>query len=150
TIADTHSLLSTALLVGGEEQPASGGRQFEVHNPATGALIGYAAEADEQDANAVVAVAAQAFQSSGWRKLAPAQPAPIMRRVAALIRRDAEVLARLEAQNNGMLLSVARAHAESAASMFDFYADLTPMVMGAQIPVPGTLLDYTVREPVGV
>ena len=148
--ADSSNLLSTGLLVGSEEQPANGGRQFEVRNPATGALIGLAAEADEQDVKAVVAVAALAFQSSGWRKLAPTQRAPIMRRVAALIRRDADQLARLEAQNNGMLLSVARAHTESAASMFDFYADLTPMVMGSQIPVPGTLLDYTVREPVGV
>jgi betaine-aldehyde dehydrogenase len=150
TIADNPSLLTTGLLVGGEERPASAQRQFEVRNPATGTLIGYAAEADEQDAASVVEVAARAFQSSGWRKLAPTQRAPIMRRIAALIRRQADQLAQLETQNNGMLLSVARAHTESAASMFDFYADLTPMVMGAQIPVPGTLLDYTVREPVGV
>src|SRR5688500_8445051 len=92
----------------GHESPSRTGRTFEVFNPSTGAVIGQAAEADTSDVDDTVEAASRAFEQSGWRKLAPSQRAPILRKVAELIRRDLEPLAHMEALNNGMLLTVAR------------------------------------------
>src|SRR5687767_7917682 len=87
------------LFVDGQERPAASGATFEVFNPATGGVIGAAAQGAEADVEASVAAARRAFEESPWRRMAPAQRAPVLRKIAELIRRDAEALAQLEASN---------------------------------------------------
>ena len=141
--------LSGVLYDGRPHDPASHDRRA-ILDPSTGDTIASIVEATVADTQAVVSAARRAFDSGPWRRLTPSERAPVLRKVAELVRRDAEELALLETRNNGMLFSVARAHVTGAAAMFDFYADITTMAMGSEIPVPGTLLDFTTREPIGV
>lgn len=145
----TVGIIETSGIFAGDAQPAGGGR-LDVLDPANGEAIARIAQANVVDADRVVGAARRAFDEGTWRRLTPSERAPVLRQVAALIRRDANELALLETRNNGMLLTVARAHVESAAALFDFYSDATAMMLGTQIPVPGQLLDVTIREPMGV
>ena len=145
----TVSIIETSGIFAGGVQPAGGG-QLDVFDPASGGAIAHLAQANVADVDRVVGAARRAFDEGAWRRLTPSERAPVLRQVAALIRRDASELALLETRNNGMLLTVARAHVESAATLFEFYADATAMMLGTQIPVPGQLLDVTIREPMGV
>src|SRR5437588_327440 len=43
-----------------------------------------------------------------------------------------------------------RADVANVANTFEYYGSLAPFVYGETIPMPGTLFDYTLREPVGV
>ena len=54
------------LLIGGQLRPASGGREFDVLNPATEDLVGRAADATTEDMDAAIAAARTAFDTTTW------------------------------------------------------------------------------------
>ena len=54
------------LLIDGDLVPAAGGRTYENVDPATGEVLGTAADANTADAAAAVAAARQAFDATGW------------------------------------------------------------------------------------
>lgn len=54
------------LLIGGDLVPASGGRTYPNIDPATGEVLGAAPDASVADADAAVAAARRAFDSTGW------------------------------------------------------------------------------------
>ena len=70
--------------------------------------------------------------------------------VAAAIRRDADLLARLETIDSGKPLSQARADIAASARYFEYYAGLADKIQGETIPQPSGTFAYTVREPYGV
>ncbi len=54
------------LLIGGELVPAEGNRTFETINPATGEVLGTAADASVDDAKRAIAEARRAFDTTSW------------------------------------------------------------------------------------
>jgi betaine-aldehyde dehydrogenase len=74
----------------------------------------------------------------------------VLRRIADLIRRDHERLARLESANTGKPIAAARGEIGAVATTFDFYAGAVDKLHGQTIPgnARGTLLTF--REPIGV
>lgn len=138
------------LVIGGEQRSAKSQATFETIDPSSGKPLAIVARARAEDIDAAVAVAKEAFENGPWTKMRPVERARLLWKVAELIRRDAEQLAVTESRDNGKPLRQARNDAEVAARYFEFYAGVADKLMGNTIPVAPGLLDFTLREPMGV
>jgi acyl-CoA reductase-like NAD-dependent aldehyde dehydrogenase len=138
------------LIIGGQHVEAASGETFETVSPATNEVVGRVAKAGVEDVNRAVAAARKAFDDGRWSGMAPVERTKRMRNVADLLRERVDELARLETLNCGKIIVESRADVLNSAACFDYYANLTGQMWGEQIPMNGPLLDYTVREPIGV
>jgi acyl-CoA reductase-like NAD-dependent aldehyde dehydrogenase len=118
-----------------------------VTNPATEETIAELEPAGAEETDAAVARAKAAFP--GWRAVAPADRARLLRRLATLVEEHAEELAAIESQNVGKPIAGARAEVAMVAQVFHFYAGAVDKHYGETIPVAGGV-DMTFREPLGV
>ncbi len=116
-------------------------------NPATEETIAELPSPGVEEADAAVAAAKAAFPD--WRRIAPADRARLLRRVAALVEEHTEELARIESSNVGKPIGGARAEVGMVAEVFHFYAGAVDKHHGETIPVAGGV-DLTFREPLGV
>jgi acyl-CoA reductase-like NAD-dependent aldehyde dehydrogenase len=118
-----------------------------VLNPATEEQIAEVPGATVEDADRVVESARRAFP--GWRAVAPADRARLLRRLAGLVEGHVEELARLETRNVGKPIQDSRGEVQMVAEVFYFYAGAIDKHHGETIPVAGGV-DLTFREPLGV
>jgi len=147
----TASIETTeGLLIGGAEVASTSGKTFIDRDPATGNVLAVIASADARDVDAAVSSAAEAFASNAWRRMKPAERGRILFQIAASIRAKADALARLECMDTGKPLRQARGDTEVCARYFEFYGGCADKILGSTIPLGEGLLDYTVREPLGV
>jgi acyl-CoA reductase-like NAD-dependent aldehyde dehydrogenase len=149
---DFSTQFSERLLIGGEWTDAVGGGQFTTVDPATGKTLGVVADATPADVDAAVAAAATAFEDPKWRDMAPAARAGLLWRIADLIERDKEDLARLETLDQGQPISVSGgANIPLAIQLFRYYAGWCTRIEGktSAVSIPGHI-HYTRREPIGV
>jgi acyl-CoA reductase-like NAD-dependent aldehyde dehydrogenase len=119
----------------------------DVINPATEEVVQTVALADEGEADAAIARAAAA--ADGWRAIAPADRARLLRRFADAVDGDLENLARLEVANSGHTVGNARWEAGNVRDVLNYYAAAPERLSGRQIPVAGGV-DITFKEPLGV
>jgi aldehyde dehydrogenase (NAD+) len=138
------------LIIGGEQRQAKSGATFETIDPSNSQPLAVVAQAGPEDIDEAVAVAKDAFENGPWTRMKPAERARILWKMAELIRRDAEEIAKTESRDNGKPLRQARTDVEVAARYFEFYAGVTDKLMGNTIPLGPGFLDYTVKEPIGV
>ncbi|MFI5268601.1 MAG: aldehyde dehydrogenase family protein, partial [Chloroflexota bacterium] len=131
------------LIVGGEQRQARGGATFETIDPSSSRPLAVVAQAGVEDIDYAVAVAKEAFESGPWTKMKPAERARLLWKVAELIRRDAEELAKTESRDNGKPLRQAKTDVEVAARYFEFYAGVADKLVGNTIPLGPGFLDYT-------
>jgi len=118
-----------------------------VINPATEEPIAEIEAAGVEETDAAVARAKEAFP--GWRAVAPADRARLLRRLATLVEEHGEELARLESRNVGKPIQGARGEVGMVAEVFHYYAGAIDKHFGETIPVAGGV-DLTFREPLGV
>ncbi|WNW09886.1 aldehyde dehydrogenase family protein [Pseudomonas sp. DTU_2021_1001937_2_SI_NGA_ILE_001] len=141
------------LFIDGTWQAAASGRRLEVENPASASVIAAVAEGAEADADAAVAAARAAFEGP-WRQVSPARRGQLLWQLAELIDRHAEELAQLITLENGKPIANARGEAASAASIVRYFAGWPTKIEGSTLPVSpasgAPMLNYTLREPVGV
>jgi aldehyde dehydrogenase (NAD+) len=140
----------TELLIDGKQRPAADGRSFTVLDPSNGTAIAQVALAGKADVDQAVAAARAAFTSPEWAGMRAADRSRILYRIGEAIRYQGERLARLESQDVGKPLRQAKADVEAAARYFEFYAGVADKLGGSTIPLGPGLIDYTVREPIGV
>jgi aldehyde dehydrogenase (NAD+) len=139
------------LYIGGEWLDATGGRTIPVINPATGETLTTVPDGDPCDMEQAVASARECFERKTWRGLDPSRRERILWRVSELIERDREELAVVEALETGKTVrEAAAADVAPAIDAFRYYAGWVRKIYGQTIPVDGSYLNYTVREPVGV
>ncbi|MFJ9522448.1 aldehyde dehydrogenase family protein [Kitasatospora sp. NPDC101801] len=120
---------------------------FEVVNPATEEVIATVPMTSLAETDAAIARAAAAFE--GWRRVAPADRARLLRAFAAAVDADREHLAQLEIANAGHTVGNARWEAGNARDVIEYYAAAPERLFGRQIPVAGGV-DLTFQEPLGV
>jgi acyl-CoA reductase-like NAD-dependent aldehyde dehydrogenase len=139
------------LLIGGEWKDGASGRTFNTINPATGERLATVAEAGPDDVDAAVSAARKAYEGP-WRKLRPSERARLLWRLADAVNAHEEELAQLETLDNGKPVRESKIDIRGVAEHFRYHAGWCSKLQGATIPVslPGTYLNYTVREPVGV
>lgn len=135
------------LYYGGKWHLPKGG-YVRTMDPATGASLGDAAQANPSDVDAAVAAAKTAF--AWWRKTKPLERAAILRRIADVLRRNAEDLAMLDAANCGNPVREMVNDVRFAATQLDFFAGLVTEIKGATIPMGDGVVNMTLREPYGV
>ena len=156
-VSETSALpeaTATQLLINGTWRAASDGGTFPDLNPATSRPLTDIASATAADVDAAV-TAARGQLSGEWAAMPGVERGKILNRVADLIERDADLLARLEALDVGKpigqpgLLDV-----PNAAGTFRHFAGWADKITGQTIPTAGYFgqptHSYTVREPVGV
>ncbi len=141
----------TKLLINNRWVNSRSGKTFPTINPSTGEEICQVAEADEADVNEAVKAARNAFEKGPWRKMSAAERGRLLYKLADLVEKHADELARLEALDNGKPYSVAKA-ADLTLSIasYRYYAGWADKVHGKTIPVAGNYFSYTKLEPVGV
>ncbi|AUW57179.1 aldehyde dehydrogenase [Sphingobium sp. SCG-1] len=119
-----------------------------VESPATGEVLAKIAYASVADIDPAVA-AAVAGQIE-WRDVLPSERAKILREIAAIIRKNAEELALLDAVDCGNPVAELRRDIELSAEAMDFHAGLVTEMKGASVPMGPDSLSFSVREPYGV
>jgi aldehyde dehydrogenase (NAD+) len=102
------------------------------------------------DVNIAVQAARKTFDSIEWKRVTPHERGKVLYEIAQKIRSRMDELAELESIDVGKPLSQAYDDVEAAARYFEFYAGAADKILGETIPIEYGILDYTVREPVGV
>ncbi len=144
-------ITATKLLIGNRWVEAASGKTFPTINPATGEEICRVAEADTEDVDRAVKSARTAFEHGPWRRMAAAERGLLLHRLADLIEKHADELARLEALDNGKPSGVARsADLPLTIACYRYYAGWADKIQGRTIPISGNYFCYTRLEPVGV
>ncbi|HEU4664613.1 MAG TPA: aldehyde dehydrogenase [Dokdonella sp.] len=141
-------MLSLANLIDGRLQPAAGDRWLDVFEPATGAVFARCPDSDANDVDAAVAAATRA--APAWAATPAEQRARLLERLAALVERDLDALARLESQDSGKPVKLARGLdiPRAIANLRFFAAAITQWASEAH--ATDTLaLNYTLRQPLG-
>lgn len=117
-------------------------------NPANQDDLGPAAVADTHDVDAAVQAARQGFEA--WRRVTPMERATAMRALAAKVRAAASEFAMIDAINCGNPVREMTRDAVIAAAQIDYYAGLVHEVKGETLPMGPEVLNYSLREPLGV
>ena len=141
------------LLIDGEWVKAGAGASFESLDPATGNVIATLAHGGEDDIDAAVAAARNAFAPSApWRTMSAAERSQTIWALADLLERSGDELAELESLDNGKPLKFARyVDVASSVAHLRYYAGWPTKIEGATLPVSmPNVHAYTRLEPVGV
>ncbi|MGH7466374.1 MAG: aldehyde dehydrogenase family protein [Longimicrobiales bacterium] len=136
------------LFIGGEWVDSA--TTFAVYNPATGDVLTEVAEAGESHVDAAVNAARRAFGAQEWSGLDATDRGALLWRLADAVQARSADLIRLEVLNNGKPLREAQIDLRETVDAFRYYAGWTTKLQGDTIPVRGNVLNYTLREPVGV
>jgi len=126
-----------------------GGKYLDNVEPATGKSYSQVPDSDARDVDLAVAAADKAF--SEWSQRPTAERSKILLRVADLIERDLEKLARAESIDTGKPLSLARAlDIPRAASNFRFFATAILHTESEAHVTDNVAFNYTLRQPRGI
>ncbi|MEU1161580.1 aldehyde dehydrogenase family protein [Streptomyces sp. NPDC005921] len=137
--------------IAGEWTKPASGEYFPSLNPTTAQPWYEAANGTAEDVDRAVRAARTAFEDPRWRDLSQTRRGRLLRDLADLIGEHAEELARTETLDNGKLLREMRAQLAGLPEYFHYYAGLADKIHGEVIPgASRDLLNYTLREPVGV
>jgi acyl-CoA reductase-like NAD-dependent aldehyde dehydrogenase len=137
------------LHINGSWVGGAGGQRFDVFNPATGALLATAVEADTTDVDRAVA-AARAALHGPWRALRPRDRGKILSRWAGLIEAELDDLAQLETYDSGMTIQTARGMISDVLETIAFFVAGTEALAGDAPQTDPTSFRYTLRDPIGV
>jgi len=137
------------LFINGEPTESSGGELKELTEPATGEPLARAAMATEADVDRAVE-AAQAALAGDWGKTPGPERSRLLHALADALMANRKELCELEARNVGKAISSVKAEFFQAVENFRFYASAIASIAGRANPVGGSLLYYSLKEPVGV
>ena len=135
------------LWIGGESVEAAETR--ELTEPATGEPLARVAIAANEDVDRAVE-AAQGALAGDWLKTPPTERSRLLHALADAIAADRKALAELESRNVGKAISSVKAEIFQAVENFRFYASGIATIAGRSNPMGGSLLFYSLKEPVGV
>jgi acyl-CoA reductase-like NAD-dependent aldehyde dehydrogenase len=121
----------------------------QLYEPATGAPLADVELATTDDVDRAVSAARSAFDGD-WRKTGPTERSRLLHALADALVGNRKELAELEARNVGKAISSVKAELAQAVETFRFYASALGSIAGRANPIGGSLLYYTLKEPVGV
>jgi acyl-CoA reductase-like NAD-dependent aldehyde dehydrogenase len=136
------------LFINGEVVEPASGELRDLAEPATGDPLARAAMAGEADVDR--AVEAGRAAQDGWARTPATERSRLLHALADAIVANRKELAELEARNVGKAISSVKAELNQASENFRFYASAVATISGRSNPIGGSLLFYSLREPVGV
>ncbi len=137
------------LFINGESGESASGELRDLVEPATGGPLAKVAMANEADVDRAVE-AARAALAGDWAKTPPTERSRLLHALADALVANRKELAELEARNVGKAISSVKAELAQAVENFRFYASAIASIAGRSNPVGGSLLFYSLKEPVGV
>jgi acyl-CoA reductase-like NAD-dependent aldehyde dehydrogenase len=137
------------LFINGEPAEPASGELRDLVEPATGEPLAKVAVANEADVDRAVD-AARAALAGDWAKTPPTERSRLLHALADALVANRKELAELEARNVGKAISSVKAELAQAVENFRFYASAIASIAGRSNPVGGSLLFYSLKEPVGV
>ena len=129
-------------------EPASG-EVRELREPATGEPLAHVAIGGEADVDRAVTAARTALDGA-WAKTPGTERSRLLHALADAIVANRTELAELESRNVGKAISSVKAELAGASEQFRFFASAIATIAGRAAPIGGSLLSYSVKEPVGV
>ena len=141
--------IDQGLFIAGEVVESTGGETRELVEPATGTPLARAAMASEADVDRAVAAAREALDGP-WAKTPPNERSRLLHALADALRENRKEIAELEARNVGKAISSVKAELAQGVENFRFYGSAVASIAGRSNPYGGSLLSYTLKEPVGV
>jgi acyl-CoA reductase-like NAD-dependent aldehyde dehydrogenase len=130
--------------------PSGTRNRLTIFNPWIGEPMAEVEAATLTDVDRAIGAAARAFHYTGWPHLPPADRGAMLLAVALGLKARQQEFAELEALNAGKPISAALREIEGAARVFTYYAGAMDKFFGDTIPLGTALLDFTLREPLGV
>jgi aldehyde dehydrogenase (NAD+) len=136
-------------VIAGEERPAASGETFEKLSPHTGEVVSVVARSDARDVQAAVE-AARAAQPA-WARTTPAERGAVIRRIAQLLERDAELIGQVVSRETGKSPKDALGEVGAAIEQGYFVAGEGRRLYGRTTTsaVPNRQA-MTIRQPLGV
>jgi|694.fasta_scaffold19315_8 lactaldehyde dehydrogenase/glycolaldehyde dehydrogenase len=145
---NTDIRLESRIYVNGRWQEGQGGRR-QVISPTTGQPFAEVTEATEAQLQEAISAARSALPH--WSARSPLDRARYMKRIAALVRRDADRLARIIVMEQGKPLNEARGEVGGTAEFFDYFAEFARRIQGEILPSDAADEQIWIqRVPVGV
>ncbi len=143
------SLLETRAFMAGEWVDGTGGRTFDVTNPARGDVIAKVADVDR--AQVADAIAKAAVAQKAWAARTAKERANIMRAWFDLMMANADDLATILTAEQGKPLAEAKGEIAYGASFIEWFAEEAKRIYGETIPGHQPDKRITVlKQPIGV
>ncbi|KDA07102.1 succinate-semialdehyde dehydrogenase [Microbacterium sp. CH12i] len=138
----------TGLFIGGKWADATGGRTFDVHDPATNAVLASIADATPEDGIRALDAAVEAQVS--WAATAPRERSDILRRAFDLVQEHKEDLALLMTLEMGKPLAEARGEVVYGGEFLRWFSEEAVRISGRYGSNPeGTGQMIVSQRPVG-
>src|SRR3954469_3943097 len=139
------------LYVGGRWESAREGERREIRCPADGRLVAEIDEAGPQDTAAAIAAARAAFDEGTWPATSSLDRGRLLHRVADLLERDKDAIARAESLDTGKRLVESEYDVDDVAGVFRHYGDAAAQDGGRVVDTGRSdVVSKVVHEPVGV
>ncbi|HEY3522947.1 MAG TPA: aminobutyraldehyde dehydrogenase [Candidatus Limnocylindrales bacterium] len=138
--------------IGGQAVESASGEWLEVRSPATGELIGRVPAGTPDDVDRAVAAARRAFDAGSWSRALLSERSAVLLRLADLLERDADDLARLETLQTGSAYKLRReSDLPFTIDNLRFFATAVRHLEGkAAAEYSGSHTSMVRREPIGV
>jgi phenylacetaldehyde dehydrogenase len=133
-----------SMLIDGKPVREGQGEPIAVHDPATGQVIAHQPDAGPVQIDLAVQAARRAFDVGPWRDMLPAGRERLLLKLADLVERHGNELARLETLNNGKLLGVAQGLEVGSGAQWLRY------MAGWATKITGDTLSLSIPFPPGV
>ncbi len=139
------------LFIDGTWRSAVDERTREIRCPADGSLVGVVDEAGGKDTVEAIAAARRAFDEGPWPRTSPNERGDLLLRVADLLIRDKDALARAESLDTGKRLVESEYDIDDIANCFRYFGRLVASETGRVVDTGTEGVDSrVVYEPVGV
>ncbi|HEU4671366.1 MAG TPA: aldehyde dehydrogenase family protein, partial [Candidatus Limnocylindrales bacterium] len=138
--------------IGGRAVESASAEWLEVRSPATGELVGRVPAGSAADVDAAVVAARAAFDSGVWSRALLAERSAVLLRLADLLERDSDDLARLETLQTGSAYKLRRdSDLPFTIDNLRFFATAVRHLEGkAAAEYSGSHTSMIRREPIGV
>jgi betaine-aldehyde dehydrogenase len=137
------------MLIGDDWHNAVTGATITVENPANHEVLGTVPRADSTDVDLAVRAATAVFPA--WRRTSPRERGRMLLQVADDLHADSEAMARTVAAETGNAIRTqSRPEAINGADIIRYFGSLASELKGETVPLGHGLLNYTLREPIGV
>jgi betaine-aldehyde dehydrogenase len=139
------------LYIGGRWETAREGERREIRCPADGSLVAEVDEAGPEDTRAAIGAARSAFDEGDWSGTSTLERGALLHRVAALLERDKDEVARAESLDTGKRLVESEYDVDDVVGVFRHYGNVAAEDAGRLVDTGRPdVVSRIVHEPIGV
>ncbi|KAF1956313.1 aldehyde dehydrogenase [Byssothecium circinans] len=140
----------TGLFINNEWVKGVDGKTFEVINPTDESVICSVHEATEKDVDIAVSAARKAFNGDWRHKITPGERGKMLIRLAELWEENVDLLAAVEALDNGKTVAMAKGDIAASAGCLRYYGGWADKIEGKVVDTTPDTFNYIKKEPIGV